>query len=98
MRVALGNVTVSGREARVTVQNTGGVAIRRLVVETQGVDQLTLDTGAPSTPTPGGRLAFTTVNVAPGSGATLVARLADGPQAAGVHAAKLRVFALAGSG
>src|SRR5581483_7486113 len=99
VRVTLGAATVSGRGAILPVANEGGLAVRRLVAEVEGPANLTLQVGnATYAPTisPTGRLVFEGLTLAPGAGASLVARLPEGPLAAGSVAVRVRLVALPG--
>ncbi|MEA3201883.1 MAG: hypothetical protein QOE90_3311 [Thermoplasmata archaeon] len=99
VRVGLGAPVLAGRQASLALANAGGLAVRRVVVETR--DNLTVSlvvngtTLAPRVASPG-RLVFD-VTLAPGDQATLVARLPDGPLPSGTRATALRVLALPGA-
>lgn len=100
VRVALAAPTVAGREARLVVTNEGGLAVRRVVVETDAANVTVslLANGTTLAPRAGanGRLVFDGLSLAPGDQAVLVARLPDGPLPSGTRAMSVRVLASPG--
>ncbi|HVM45989.1 MAG TPA: hypothetical protein VM582_08655, partial [Candidatus Thermoplasmatota archaeon] len=83
-----------GRNATLALRNDGGVAVGRIVVETEphATVRLLRD-GRLSAPTlAGGRATFATT-LAPGEEAALRVELGDGPMRAGRHDVAVRVLA-----
>jgi hypothetical protein len=100
LRLRLGEPNVTGREARLSLRNDGGVEAQRLVVELEGGETVALERAGHAIAAQrnaAGRFVFASVALAPGEEATLVVRLPDGPLRAGPHPATVRVLALAGA-
>jgi hypothetical protein len=103
LRLDVGAPVVAGREARVPVENVGGVAVHRFVVEVGGSPllanaTLTWEEGATTVAleSRNGRKVASGVDLAPGESGSLVVRLPDGPLPAGALHAKVRLLALPG--
>lgn len=95
VELALGEPVVSGREARISVRNAGGIAVERLIVESDPLASLELRIGnASHQPTPtAGRSQFHGAPLAPGEEAELVVRLPEGALRSGRHDVPVRVLA-----
>lgn len=93
-QIELGTPSVEGRVASIPLRNAGGVAISKLVVETEPSALVKLArAGATHTPAAAGARAVFTVPLAPGEEATLRIEIPAGPMRSGEHVVALRVLA-----
>lgn len=106
VRLEVGAAVVSGREARISVENGGGVALHRLVVEVAGspaaanatLSWESANATARQLTKQGGRFSLGALDLAPGGSGTLVVRLPNGPLPSGELHTKVRIVALPGGG
>jgi hypothetical protein len=101
MRLQVGAPVVQGREARIPLQNAGGLPLRRLVAEVapEVAEAVLLVDGVEHEARPGvvgARRAFAGFDVPAGASAELVLRLPPGPLPAGAMDARVRLLALPG--
>lgn len=94
VELTLGEPSVVGRIATMSVRNDGGLGISRLVVETQPRASVTLQRAGEAIPAlaSGGRTAFF-VGLAPGEEATLRVELPSDERRSGAHRVDVRVLA-----